>query len=159
LVESLRAHESFWLKIEGVAELRTWGTDPIVMPDAAMWDYQTLAEQARHDMVEIKPLLEEVLDPDAFARVLDDSSAARSGLDDELWARSVYSFAAATRLGRISIEHLADIFAPLYMWRASAFMSHTALESPAAVQARLDSLCETFQRLKPVLVARWSVDV
>ena len=48
-------------------------------------------------------------------------------LDDELWVRIVYAFAAATRLGRTSIEQLADMFAPLYMWRASAFMSHTAL--------------------------------
>jgi hypothetical protein len=159
LIESLLAHESFWLKADGIAELRTWGTDPIVMPDAATWDYQALAEHARHDIVEIKPLLEEVLEPDAFARVIADSSDARSGLDDELWVRSVYSFAVATRLGRIGIEHLVDIFAPLYMWRASTFMSRTALESPAIVQARLDSLCDTFQRLKPVLVARWSIEV
>jgi hypothetical protein len=42
------------------------------------------------------------------------------------------------------------------MWRAAAFASHAALESPVVVQARLDSLCETFERLKPVLVASWS---
>ena len=71
----------------------------------------------------------------------------------------LYAFAAAIRLGRTNVEHLADMFAPLYMWRASAFMSHTAGESPAVVQARLDSLCETFLRLKPALVARWSVEV
>ena len=131
LIESLRAHESFWLKADGVAELRTWGTDPIVMPDAATWDYQALAEQARHDIVEIKPLLEEVLEPDVFARLMDDSSGASARLDDELWVRIVYAFAAATRLGRTGIEQLADMFVPLYMWRAAAFMSHTALESPA----------------------------
>ena len=129
------------------------------MPDAATWDYQSLAEHARHDIVEIKPLLEEVLGPDVFARVMDDSAAASPGLDDELWVRIVYAFAAATHLGRSSIDQLADMFAPLYMWRASAFMSHTALESPAIVQARLDSLCDTFKRLKPELVANWSDQV
>ena len=90
---------------------------------------------------------------------MDDSPGASARLDDELWVRIVYAFAAATRLGRTSVEHLADMFAPLYMWRASAFMSHTASEPPAVVQARLDSLCETFLRLKPALVARWSVEV
>ncbi|MDO8485078.1 MAG: hypothetical protein Q7S35_09055 [Candidatus Limnocylindrales bacterium] len=159
LIESLRAHESFWLRTNDIAELPTWGIDPIVMPDVAIWNYQTLAEHARHDIVEIKPLLEEVLEPDVFARLIDDSSAASARLDDELWVRIVYTFAAATRRGRTNIEHLADMFAPLYMWRASAFMSQTASESPAIVQARLDSLCETFLRLKPVLVARWSVEV
>ncbi len=160
LIESLRAHESFWLKADGIAELRTWGTDPIVAPDAATWDYQSLAEHAHHDIVEIKPLLGEVLEPDVFARLVDDGpGGAGSRLDDELWVRSVYAFAAAVRQGRISVEHLADMFAPLYMWRASAFMSHTASEPPAVVQARLDSLCEVFLRLKPALVARWSVEV
>jgi hypothetical protein len=37
-------------------------------------------------------------------------------------------------------------------------MSVTAAEKPAAVQARLDSLCQTFQRLKPVLVDSWSAN-
>jgi hypothetical protein len=159
LIESLRSHEAFWLKADGIVELPTFGTDPIVMPDAATWDYQSLAERARHDIAEIKPLLEEVLEPDVFARVIDDSAKTKPGLDDELWVRIVYAFAAATHLGRSSVEHLADTFAPLYMWRASAFMSHTVRESPAIVQARLDSLCDTFKRLKPELVANWSDQV
>jgi glucosylglycerate synthase len=157
LIESLRAHEPFWLTGNGVAELRTWGTDPVVFPDAATWEYQTMAERARHDIAEIRPLLEEVLEPDVFTGLMDDSPAAR--LDDELWVRIVYAFAAATRLERTSLEHLADMFVPVYMWRASAFMSHTAAEPPPIVQARLDSVCETFLRLKPALVARWQVEV
>jgi hypothetical protein len=159
LIESLRAHEAFWLKANGIAQLRTWGAKPAVLPDAATWDYQTLADHARHDILEIKPLLEDVLERDVFARLIEDTSAANPRFDDELWVRSVYAFAAATRLGRTSIEHLADMFAPLYMWRATAFMLDTASESPASVQGRLDSLCQTFQRLKPALVARWSAEV
>ncbi len=158
LVESLRAHESHWLKTDGIAALQTWGTDSAVLPDAATWDYQALAEQARHDIAEITPLLEEVLEPGVFARLMDDYPGAPS-LDDDLWVRSVYAFAAATRLGHTSIEHLADMLAPIYMRRASGFMAQTASESPAMVQARLNSLCETFLRLKPALVARWSVEV
>jgi hypothetical protein len=129
------------------------------MPDAAAWDYRALAEQARHDIIAIRPLLDEVLEPEVVARLLDDGQEASSRLDDELWVRSVYAFAASTRLGRANIEHLADMFVPLYMQRAAAFMARTASEPAAVVQARLDSLCETFQRLKPVLVAGWSVEV
>jgi len=159
LVESLRAHESHWLNAYGIAELRTWGTELVMLPDSTAWDYQALGEQARHDMLEIQPLLEEVLEPDLLARILHDSAGSGARLDDELWVRSVYAFAAATRLGRTSIEHLADMFAPVYMWRASAFMSHTASETPEIVQAKLDALCETFLRLKPAFVARWSAEV
>jgi hypothetical protein len=157
LIESLRAHESYWRKTNGIAELHTWATDPIAVPDAATWDYRALAEQARHDIGEIRALLKDVLEPDVMTRVLADGAGVP--IDDELWVRIVYAFAAATHQGRAGVDQLADMFAPLYMWRASAFMSHTALESPAVVQARLNSLCETFQRLKPVLVANWSAEV
>ena len=157
--ESLRAHESFWPKVVGVAELPTWGSDPIAIPEAAAWDYQALALQARHDITEIEPLLQTVLEPAVLAQLLDDSSQAGSELDDELWVGIVYAFATAAHLGRAGVDHLADMFAPLYMWRAAAFMAKTADDSSASVQARLNSLCETFERLKPVLVAAWSADV
>jgi hypothetical protein len=159
LIESLRAHQSFWTTADGVGELRTWGTDPVVMPDPAVWDHQALAAQAQHDLKEIEPLLESVLENADLRYVMDDGSAAGSPMEDELWARIVYAFIAEARKGRTGAEHLADMFVPLYMWRAAAFMSHTALESPRDAQARLDALCETFQRLKPALVRNWSAAV
>jgi glucosylglycerate synthase len=159
LVESLRAHQSFWREASGIVELRTWGKEPTETPDPPAWGYDALAEQARHDIVEITPLLEEVLEADVLARVLEELSAPAIDLDDELWVRIVYAFAAATRRGPTSIEHLAGMFVPLYLWRASTFMARTAQEACATVQTRLDSLCQTFERLKPVLVSGWPAEV
>jgi hypothetical protein len=156
LIESLRAHEAFWRNANAISDLRTWGADPAVMPDVTAWDYHALAEQARRDILEIRPLLEDVLDPGLFVGVMDNANGAGPRLDDELWVRTVYGFATAIQHGRAGIDHMADMFVPLYMWRAAAFMSETAPESPAAVQTRLDVLCDTFQRLKPTLVTSWS---
>jgi hypothetical protein len=156
LVESLRVHASFWVKANAISELRTWGVDPGDAPEPAPWDYRSLAEQAKHDISEIRPLLEDVLEPGLFVRVMENTNGARSPLDDELWVRTVYGLAASIRHGRAGIEHVADMFAPIYMWRAASFMAQTALEPPSAVQARLDALCDTFQRLKPALVASWA---
>ena len=138
-----------------IAELRTWGVDPVVVPDVSPWDFQALAAQARRDIVEIKPLLEDVLEPGLFVGVMDNVSGTTARLDEELWVRTVYGFATAIQQRRAAIDHLADMFAPLYMWRAAAFMAETAPEPPATVQGRLDALSEAFQRLKPALVASW----
>jgi hypothetical protein len=159
LTESLRAHDRFWTKANGVVELRRWGTDPKESSESPAWDYEGLAAQARHDIVEIRPLLEEVLDPSLLARILEETSAPELHSDDELWVRTVYAFAAATRRGPTSVEHLAGTFVPLYLWRSAAFMAHAALEADATVRNELDSLCQTFQRLKPLLVERWSAEV
>jgi glucosylglycerate synthase len=156
LIESLRAHESFWLTASPISEPHTWGIDPLDAPEPAPWDYVSLADQARHDIVEITPLLETVLEPGLFVRLKEVTASPQPQLDDELWVRTVYGFAAAIRHGRAALEHLVDMFVPIYLWRASAFMAWTEAEPPAAVQRRLDSLCDTFQRLKPALVASWS---
>jgi glucosylglycerate synthase len=158
LVESLRAHDSFWKAANGVMELRTWGSAPKETPDAPIWDYQALAEQARHDIGEIRPLLEEVLEPGLLARVVE-ISASDLPLDDELWVRIVYAFAAATRRKQPAVDERASMFVPLYLWRAATFMARAAIESDATVQARLESLCQTFERLKPALVESWSAEV
>ena len=71
----------------------------------------------------------------------------------------VYAFLASTSRGPVSIEHLADMFVPIYMWRAARFMAQTAIEPADAVQVRLNALCDTFQRLKPALVSRWNDEV
>ena len=159
LIESLRAHASFWKAANGVAPLPTWGNVPEETPDAQTWDYKAVARQARHDISEIRPLLEEVLEASLLARVVEETSSPKPHSDDELWVRIVYAFAAATRRGQTAIEHLAGTFVPLYLWRAAAFMAHAAHETDAKVQARLELLCRTFERLKPVLVDSWSAKV
>jgi hypothetical protein len=156
LVESLLAHESFWRAATGLKELHTWGDDPRSAAEPAKWDYAALADQARHDLQEIRPLLEAVLDPSVLARIDGELSAVAFSLDDALWVGLVYDFVAAARRGSTSREHLASMFVPLYMWRAAAFMAHAAVESETAMQGRLDALCATFEELKPRLVSRWS---
>ena len=98
------------------------------MPDAATWDYQALAEQARHDIVEIKPLLEEVLEPDVFARLMDDSAGReRRGSTTSSGCGSCMPSPPRHASGAPASSTWPTCSLPLYMWRASAFMSHTAL--------------------------------
>ncbi len=158
LVVTLRAHEAYWRAAEGVAPLPTSGPDPDA-PAAVEWDFQAMAQQARRDIGEIRPLLDGVLDPAIVARLIDDSSAVEARLDDELWVRIVYAFLDGASRGSAAVEHLADMFVPVYMWRASAFMARTADESADSVQSRLDALCNTFQRLKPAFVSGWAIAV
>ena len=96
-----------------------------------------------------------MLDPSVLSRLLDDVLERGAVADDELWVRIVYTFLEATNRGAASTEHLADMFVPIYMWRAARFMSQTADEPVGIVQTRLNALCDAFQRLKPALVDGW----
>jgi hypothetical protein len=159
LVESLRAHAPFWTATNGIAPLPTWGTDPEEIPDAHPWDYETVAGQTRYVVGEIRPLLAEVLDQALLAAVVEEISSSELRSDDELWVKTTYAFAAAARQGRTGPEHLAGLFVPLYLWRAAAFTAQAADQPERAVHDRLESLCQMFLLLKPVLVSSWLAEV
>jgi hypothetical protein len=159
LVASLRVHAPYWRTATSVTPLRTWGAEQNGLPSAADWDYASLAKQARDDIAQIEPLVKRVLDPALFARLMDDLGAPEGPPDDELWVRIVYAFLAVTTRGHVSIEHLADMFVPIYMWRGARFMSQTATEPVDVIETRLAALSGTFQRLKPALVSRWNNEV
>jgi glucosylglycerate synthase len=156
LIATLGTHASYWRATTGITPLHTWGADRNGLPPATDWDYTSVAKQAAHDIAQIAPLLEGLLDPALFGRLMDDIEAPVAKLDDELWVRLVYALLTAATQGPVSVEHLADMFVPIYMWRAARFMSQTALEPVDVVQTRLDALCDTFQRLRPVLVSGWN---
>jgi hypothetical protein len=159
LIVALRAHETFWRMAANSTTLPTWGDDPHRSPPVAEWDHVALAQQAQHDISEIKPLLEGVLDPPVLSRLVEDiGGAAEPRLDDELWVRIVFDFLEASNRGSAGVDHLADMFVPLYMWRAARFMSFTAREPDDVAQTRLNALCDAFQRLKPTLVNGWAVE-
>ena len=159
LIASLRAHASYWRTATGVTPLRTWGDGSERPARRRRWDHTALAQQARHDIAQIAPLLEGVLDPALLARLIDDLACSRCQLDDELWVRIVYAFLEATNRGTASIEHLADMFVPIYMWRAADSCRRPRIEPVDVVQTRLNALCDTFQRLKPALVSGWDGEV
>jgi glucosylglycerate synthase len=155
LVVSLRAHESYWQAAAADVTLQTWGIDS-TSPEAPVWDYDTLAVEAQQDIAQIAPLLHSVLEEGALSRLTDQMNGAPAPLDDELWVRIVYAFLGAASQRNAAVDELADMFVPLYMWRAAAFMRHTASEPSADIQMRLDGLCDAFQRLRPVLVSGWA---
>ena len=159
LIESLRAHESFWSQANGVVELRSVGhrsdgrarRASLGLPESG----RPGPPRHRRDQTAARGGARREACSRASPRRLADPEPLS---DDELWVTIVYAFVAAAHRGRPSIDQLAGMFVPLYLWRAAAFMRQAAVEADATVEEGLESLCQTFQRLKPSLVERWSAE-
>ncbi len=89
------------------------------------------------------------------ARLLD-GTHGEPHFDDELWVHTVFAFVVSAGKGRMAVDQLADMFVPLYAWRAASFMARSVGESPTDTQGRLDTLCDIFERLRPALVGAWA---
>lgn len=77
-------------------------------------------------------------------------------IDDELWARVVLDFAVAYRQHPIERGLILRSLTPLYLGRVASFVLETETLVADEVESRIEQLCQTFEALKPYLVARWT---
>jgi glycosyltransferase involved in cell wall biosynthesis len=77
-------------------------------------------------------------------------------LDDKLWVRMIYDFAAAHHRHPMDRSHMLRSLAPLYMARVASFVNETRDMTAADVENRIEQLCLCFETEKPYLLSRWS---
>ncbi len=75
--------------------------------------------------------------------------------DDRLWATIVYDFAVGHHLRVIAPEHLLRSLTPLFSGWLASFVLEMGDADAAALDARVEQLCEAFESEKRHLIARW----
>ncbi|MGA7168195.1 MAG: hypothetical protein WBX08_03535, partial [Candidatus Sulfotelmatobacter sp.] len=73
----------------------------------------------------------------------------------ELWAKTVYEFAASYHKSVISRDHIIQALAPLFRGRALAFITEHRNGSGDDVETGIEAICLEFERLKPYLLEIW----
>ena len=161
LIESLRAHDSFWKATNGVVELphvgdRSEGSARRATPGITRrWPSRPVTTSARSARCSRRCSRRTLSRRHRRGDLVPDLAPRRRALGQDC-LRVRRGHAAGT--GRHRAPGWACSFrstcgARRHSWRMRR------IEADATVQAGLDSLCQTFQRLKPVLVSSWSAEV
>ncbi len=79
-----------------------------------------------------------------------------SSYSAELWARTVYEFAAAYHQSVMDRDHIVQALVPLFRGRAFTFLTENREASAAEVENNIDALCRTFESEKPYLLRLWN---
>lgn len=74
---------------------------------------------------------------------------------NELWATTVYEFAASHHKAVISRDHVIQALAPLYRGKALAFVLENRDASGVEIEKNVEAICLTFESLKPYLLEMW----
>ncbi len=116
-----------------------------------------LFDMFRSGVAELKPVLESILSSATLGELqgiaaLDEDHFAYG---DELWARTVYEFAASYHKAVISRDHVVQALAPLYRGRAFTFLMENREASAEQVEQNIENFCLTCERLKPSLLEMW----
>lgn len=111
-----------------------------------------------HGLGELNPVLNSIMSPATLAELNQAATTAEESFrySDELWARTVYEFAAAYHREVISPDHVIQALAPLYRGKTYTFLVENRDSSAADVEKNVENLCLTFERLKPYLLEIWN---
>jgi glucosylglycerate synthase len=75
---------------------------------------------------------------------------------NDLWARTVYEFAAAHHKVVINRDHIIQALAPLYRGKMYTFLVENRDAGGKEVERNVENLCVVFEQLKPYLGEIWN---
>jgi hypothetical protein len=157
LFSALEQDFPVWSVLTGSQSAPTTGADQEVLLEPMRVNRKRLREMFSIGVAELESVFQSILSPATLAEL---QRIARVGEDGfqypaELWARTVYEFAASYQKSVISRDHIIQALAPLFRGRVAAFLTENRNSSASDVENNIESLCLEFERLKPYLLQMW----
>jgi glucosylglycerate synthase len=157
---SMERSQQSWVTIHETQALPATGPAYDVTIDEVAVDHSRLLQMFRSGVADLQTVLKSILSARTLeqlqhAAAVNDSAFGYSG---ELWATTVYEFASAYHRSVISRDHIIQALAPLYRGRAYTFLAENLNASEADLEASIETLCVTFERLKPYLIELWTAE-
>jgi glucosylglycerate synthase len=154
---SLEPNYSLWSSQHDSQPVPTLGTGQEVTLEPLRVNRKRLFGMFRSGVAELEPVLKAILSPSTLSNLQTIAALEEDEFcyGDELWARTVYEFAASYHKSVISRDHIVQALAPLYRGRAFTFLVENREASGEEVEQNIENLCLTCERLKPSLLELW----
>jgi hypothetical protein len=158
LFSSLEPNLQLWSTNHATEPIPTFGAEHDLTVEPIRVNRRRLYQQFGSGVAELEPVLKSILSPQTLADV---QSIAKFTEDDfryshELWVRTAYEFAASYYKSVINRDHIIQALAPLYRGKVYTFLLENRDASGEEVEADVEALCLTFERLKPYLLDLWN---
>jgi glucosylglycerate synthase len=155
---SLEPNYSLWSTKNDSQPIPTLGAGPEVTLEPLRINRKRLFDMFRSGVSELEPVLKSILSPPTLTELQRISALDEDNFlyGDDLWARTVYEFAASYHKEVISRDHIVQALAPLYRGRAFTFLVENREASGEQIEQSVEDFCLTCERLKPSLVEQWN---
>jgi glucosylglycerate synthase len=158
LFSSLDSNFQFWSSVTGCQKIPTFGPEAEVTLEPVTVDLARIQEMFVTGVAELETVFRSVLTEVTLA---DLQRIAALDLNSfrypaEVWAKTVFEFAASYHKSVINRDHIVQALVPLYRGRALSFLLENQDASAEEVEKNVESLCGEFERLKPYLLESWA---
>ena len=155
---SLEPNFSIWSAKSDSQPIPTLGAAQEVTLEPLRINRKRLFSMFRSGVAELEPVLKSILSSSTLTELQRISALEEDDFlfGDELWARTIYEFAASYHQAVISRDHVVQALAPLYRGRAFTFLVENREASGEQVEQNVEDFCMTCERLKPSLLELWN---
>lgn len=153
----MEAHEQIWWQAVGSDPVTVFGFHYEVGVEPVNVNVERMVASFDQGIRDLESIWQQMLSPETFGELsrLKRHPIHEFRLPDDLWARVVYDVATAYHYRVLPREHLLKALTPLYLGRTASFVLETQGLTSREAEQRVDALCQTFERLKPYLMAKW----
>jgi glucosylglycerate synthase len=147
-----------WSTITRSQPVPTMGAQSEVMLDPARVNRGRLREMFVTGVSQLETVLQSILSASTLSDLqrIATLEASEFNYPAEVWARTVFEFAASYHKSVISRDHIIQALVPLYRGRTLTFLLENRDASGDDIENSVESLCGEFERLKPYLLEVWA---
>jgi hypothetical protein len=155
---SLDGNFPLWSTITGSQEIPTAEAQSALTKEAARVDRKRLREMFATGVAELEPVFRSILSTSTLSEL---QRIAALEITDftfpaDVWATTVFEFAASYHKSVINRDHIIQALVPLYRGRSLAFLLENRDESGEDTEKSVESMCGEFERRKPYLLQVWA---
>jgi hypothetical protein len=158
LFSLLDSNVPLWSTIAGSQPVPTLGAQSEVMVEPVRVNRKHLREMFATGVAQLEPVFRSILSASTLSEL--QRIAALEGSEfnypAEVWAKTVFEFAASYHRSVISRDHIVQALVPLYRGRTLSFLLENRDASGEEIERNVESLCGEFERLKPYLLEVWA---
>lgn len=156
--ELMEEYHDRWSPVQHTIDIPTFGFHYAVGLEPVPVNVDRLIEKFQLGVKDLKDIWALFLPEDIIATLIKrqyDSNHPFS-ISDEIWARIIYSFAAAYHKKIIHKEHILKSLTPLYLGRTASFILDVWSSGADEVENKIEQLCNAFENEKNFLREIWS---
>jgi hypothetical protein len=148
----------YWSTSRETEGIPTCGTEYDLSTEPIRVNRKRLYQQFGSGVAELEPVLKSILSAQTLEEVQGIATLAEEEFryPHELWVKTAYEFAASYHKSVINRDHIIQALAPLYRGKVYTFLVENRDASGEEVEANVEDLCLTFERLKPNLLDLWN---
>jgi hypothetical protein len=156
LFSSLDNNFPLWSSVASSQPVPTFGAQSELAPAPTQISRKRLWSMFASGVAQLEPLFRSILSPSTLSELkrIATLEVSEFHYPADVWARTVFEFAASFHRSVISRDHIVQALVPLYRGRTLSFLLEN--RDSDDIETSVESVCSEFERLKPYLLEIWA---